>query len=300
MSKSMWLLTALLLPMAAYAGDYTYNAEDFKDTAKMAGKLTDQKFDKLHKWNINKPVIAEFAGEFLQSKEVTASAFAQMNADTTVKTVSTIKLGGDYYNSVLDRLYDMVSAALTEGGVVITPKENLASNEKYKALDLDFQKTTKGYTGGMFKDSVSSKGIKVSVEGLGLFPTSPLKAMKFVASMADMTNASGADGAFKVNFYINKGKGGSPVLQSFEIVAYGDLRCEERGFSGNKKLACDFYKQNETIFSLNKSMISKADISGATKGSVDMEKYDKALMELLGSAVDMMKVTIKAATAPAK
>jgi|GEM_PF-1848678 len=289
------VLASLCLSFPAVAGEYEYDGKDFSDMGKMAGKLTEHKFDKLGKMKADKFVIVEFAGEFLQSKEVSNSVFSQRATGTTSTSTSTITLGNEYYNSVLNRTYDMIKTAFEESGFTVVPKENLTSLEKYKSLDLDFEKSTKGYTGSAFSDGVTTRGVKVSAKGLGLFPTSPMKIIKLMANLADLTNDAQANSALKVSFYIDKGKKGAPVLKSLDIIAYADLRGDERGFAGHKKMYYEFYKQNVQIFKLSKPMVNKVDISGPEKGSVDMEKYDKGLMELITAAIGMMKEDLKEA-----
>jgi len=293
-----FLAAVMLLTVSAVsssAGDYAYEAADFQDPARMAGKLTDHNLGKLEKWKAGKIVLVEFAGEFLQSKEVTSSVFSQRATGQVTTKTSTIQLGGDYYDSVINRFYDMVKAAFEENGYPIVPRDNLASLERYKSLELDMEKTTKGYKGSAFSDGVSTKGLKISAEGLGLFPTNPLKAIKLAVRLAELTHDAEAGSAMRVSFYVDKGKKGAPVLKSMDIVLYADMEANEVGFAGNKKMSYGFKRQNETIFKLSKPMVNKVDISGPEKGSVDMEKYDQGLMALLGAAVDMLKADLKEA-----
>jgi len=291
--KIVLFLLVFFISLNVFAADYEYNAADFDDISKMTKKLTDNNFEKLKKWNVSKLLIVEFAGEFMQSKEVSSSVFAQRATNTLTTKTSTIYLGNDYYNSVINRVYELVEKAFEDAGFEVVPKENLTELEYYKSLELDFEKTTKGYKGSVFSDGVTTKGIKMSAEGLGLFPTNPLKAIKLISNLAELTNAAQANGAIKVSFYIDKGKKGAPVLKSFDIILNGDLRGDEVGFKGNKKISYGFYKQNQNIFKLKKSMENRIDISGEEKGSVDLEKYDNGLMELINATINMMKESLK-------
>ena len=275
------------------AGDYEFDSKDFSDIGKMAGKLTDHKFEKLKKWNASKIVVVECAGEFLQSREVTSSVFAQRSTGSITTKTSTIDLGNDYYNSVINRFYDKIKTAFEEYGIEVVPKENLISLEKYKTLELDFEKTTRGYKGSVFSDGVTKKGIKVSAEGLGLFPTNPFKAIKLAVRLAELTNDAKANSALKVSFYVDKGKKGAPVLRNFDLTLFADLRGEEVGFEGNKKMSYTFHRQNENIFKLNKPIVNLTDISGEEKGTVNIEKYDEALMQIIDAAINMMKEDLK-------
>ncbi|MBP7653521.1 hypothetical protein KA977_08865 [Candidatus Dependentiae bacterium] len=290
---ALLILCFILINSIIYAGDYEYDANDFKDIEKISGKLTDNNFSDLKKWNVSNIVIVECAGEFLQSKEVTSSVFSQRTTGTISTKTSTIHLGNEYYNSVINRFYDMIKNVFEENGFQVVPKENLTSLERYKSLELDFEKTTKGYTGSILSDGVTKKGIKVSAENLGLFPTNPFKAIKLAGRLAELTNDAKANAAMKISFYIDKGKKGAPVLKSLDIVLFADLRGIEVGFEGNKKMSYSFHRQNETIFKIKKPMVNLIDISGEEKGAVDMEKYDKGLMELISAAVDMMKFTLQ-------
>lgn len=281
----------LLMSAGAYA--YDYNAADFSDLKKMTDKLTDNNLAKLKKWNASKIIVVECAGEFLQSKEVSNSVFSQRTTGTTITTTSTLTIGNEYYNSVINRFYEMIKKTFTENGFEIVPREKLTALEGYKALDLDFEKTTKGYTGSALSQGVSTKGIKVSAEGLGLFPTSPFKIVKLMGNLSSLTNASGANAAMKINFYIDKTKKGAPVLRSMDLIIYADLRGYEVGFEGNKKMAYDFHRQNENIFRITKPIVNDLDIAGEEKGSVDMAKYDKGLMEALNAAVAMLNESFK-------
>ncbi|MFH2203012.1 MAG: hypothetical protein ABIJ96_07850 [Elusimicrobiota bacterium] len=297
MDRSLIAAALLLLAGGVYAGPVKYNAGEFTDTAKMAKKLTAGKqLKKLKKWNVSNIIITECVGEFMQSREVSAGAMESRWSDFTIKTQSTIDLGGDYYNSVADRVYTLVQKAFEDNGFSFVSKESLMENERYQKLNLEFEKKTRGYTGGVMKQSVTTKGMKRSATGLGIYPSNPLTAIKLAVGVADMTAEIKADSAMRIKFYVDKGKNGTPVLKTFEVLISGDLRGEEVGFKGHKKMSYGFRRQDENIFALEKPITSTVDIQGEGKGSVDMKKYDEALFAIVGSVVDMLGHSLKEAS----
>lgn len=291
MKKIIISLAVICFFSAFFSGNVKYDAEKFKDTAKMSQKLLKTSLKILKKQKIKKLAILECYGEFMQSKEVSASAFEQRHSSYTMKSTSTIKLDKDYYTNTTNAVFDIVRATFESNGIKIVPIEEVTNNPTYKDYNLEEEKSGRGATSGLFKNTTVTKTQKVSTSGLGIFP-GPLKMIKVVLKLAQLTHELGADGFLQVNFYVDKGKNGAPILSQLNMKLSSDIRAQEVGFAGNKKMRYDLYTQWHEMVSLKTPVESTVDIQGENKGDVNMEAYDKALMEILTSVNDMLKYEI--------
>jgi hypothetical protein len=277
------------------------------DAAKLGGKLVKGDPDVFRKYQVKKLAIVECTGEFLQSREVSAGAFeqrasmmqaqAQANLTNTPQWVrirsskSSITMDESYYHYAVDQVYELVAAIFSENGIEVIPRDVIGANAKYKAMELDRETSTKGYTGGMFKDSVVKKGAKVSATNLGVFPTSPFKAMKMEAISAGMAGDLGADSLACVNFFVDKGKNGEPILARMNITLKAGLKGEMRGFKGSESMVYEFKYTSGAlpVLEMKDSLVCAGDISGAEKNSISLVKYHDALLGMANTVVDLYK-----------
>ncbi|MBN1227746.1 MAG: IS200/IS605 family transposase [Deltaproteobacteria bacterium] len=144
-------------------------------------------------------------------------------------------------------------------------EEYIKKYEAYTNFNLEEEKAGRGVTSGLYKPTVVEKSQKVSTTGLGLFP-GPFKMIKVVMNLGEITHIVGADGFLQINFKVGKGKQSKPVLQEFNILLSADLRSQEVGFKGNKKMRYDFYTQWTPIVKLKKDLISTDDVLDCKKG----------------------------------
>ncbi|MFH2138378.1 MAG: hypothetical protein ABII88_07690 [Candidatus Omnitrophota bacterium] len=303
MKKWLWsAVMVLLCQSAVYAGPLKYDEAKFSDTEKIARKIAKANVKILKSKNIKKLVILECYGEFVTSKEVSAGAFASRAAarsaanqgrqfyTTTTKT-STLDLDKDYYTNTVNRVYDIVTEIFKDNGIEIISTEEVGQNELYQTFNLAEEKAGRGVKSGMMSDTVVTKTQKVSATGLGLFP-GPLGMIKVAMNVAEITHELGADGFLQINFRVDKGSGGTPILQSFNVLLSADIRGQEVGFKGNKKMRYDLYTQWLPILEMPLPIMNIADIAGPEKGSIDMSAYDKALMDVINSVGAAYKYSI--------
>jgi hypothetical protein len=274
-----------------FSGNVKYDAEEFSNTEKMAKKLVQSSLKKLKKLKIKKLVILECYGEFLQSREVSAGAFEKRHSSYTMSSKSTIKLDKDYYTNTTNAVYDMIKQTFEKNGIEIVPIKDVMANKTYQDYNLEEEKQGRGVTSGVFKKTKVTKSVKVSASGLGIFPGA-FKMIKVVMTLAKLTHELGADGFLQVNFFVDKAKKGAPIVTQLKLKLSGDIRAQEVGFKGHKKMRYDLYTQWHELISLKKPVESTVNIEGKDKGDVNMEAYDKGLMEILKSVVMMFDFEI--------
>lgn len=298
------LFCVLALSLNVFAGPKKFDPEAAKNIDKFAKSVLKTNLKKIKKLGIKKLAILECYGEYVTSKEVTASAAEQRSAARsaasrgqmfyTVRTkTSTIELDKDFYTNTSTRVYEAVKEAFEENGIEIVPIKTIAETESYKRFNMEEEKKGRGVTAGMYKPTVVEKSQKVSVPGLGIFPTSPLKRIKLVMNLGEITNEIGAEGFLQISFKVDKGKKSKPVLNKFDVLMSADLRSQEVGFKGKKKMRYDFHTQWLPIVNLKKPMITQEHVLEGKKGPLDVKKYDKALMDILYAVTDGTKACIK-------
>lgn len=299
------LVTLMILFIAAtpaVAGPAKFSADDAADIEAFAKQILTIKADKLSKLGVKKLVILECYGQYVTSKEVTDSVASQRSAMRTaasqgrmfynVRTrVDTLELDKDFYTNTSNRLYQAVKEAFEANGIEIISTAEVQQNQAYQDFNLAEEKEGRGVTSGMYKPTVVEKSQKVSTTGLGLFP-GPLKMIKVVMNLGEITHSLGADGFLQVNFKVDKGKGSKPILQEFNILLSADLRSQEVGFEGAKKMRYDFYTQWQPIVTLKKPIMSTDDVMDDNKGPFNVAKYDKALMDMLYAVTDGIKTNL--------
>ena len=271
----MLIATVTLLAFQVFAGGVKYKPEAFSDPANVAKKNLALSLKKLKKLNIKKLVILECYGEFVVSKEVT-------NSQLGLISTRTMDINKDYYTNTTNKVYDDIVALFEKNGITIVTKEEVRANPTYNEWSLKEEKEGRGVTAGLFQPTKVNETQKISTTGLGIFPGA-IGMIKVASTVAKVTAELGADGFLQIYFRVDIGKKGAPVLSDFEIKMSSDLRSQEVGFKGNKSLRYDFYTQWESIAKLKEAIISEADVRGAEKGSIDMNKYDAELLGMLGA-----------------
>lgn len=274
-----------------------FKAEDFDSPQKIADQSEDlidvsgAKY--LKKYNVKKIGILEFYVEFLQNREIQQSAYESANSYNAATSGSayfgprklsseSLKFSGDYYKDAVLMMYDVVTSELAKNGFEFLPKETISNDPEYKKLELESEVEGGGYKGGMFQRGESTSTIKLSVDGLGLMPShmglsGALAAISKNNSIksykAQLSKDKGLDAIAQVFVYIDKGKNGEPIVNTFNIVFdMGPVVEENRSYMDDEKA---------TNIVLTKPITSSIDISGATEGSVDPAKYNSALFEIL-------------------
>lgn len=278
-------------------------AEDFDTPEKLADQSEDlidisgAKY--LKKYNVKKIGILEFYVEFLQNREIQQSAYESQHSYNSGSSGSayfgprklsseSIKLSGDYYKDAVLMMYDVITSSLAKSGYEILPKETISNDERYKKLELATEVEGGGYKGGMFQRGESTSTIKLSVDGLGLMPAhmgmsgilaAISKNNSIKAYKAQLSKDKGLDAIAQIFVYIDKGKNGEPVVNTFNVV-----------FDMGPVVDSDLpYMDDESATSivLTKPITSATDISGSEENSVDPVKYNTALFDIMDTVAKM-------------
>ncbi len=130
----------------------------------------------------------------------------------------------DYYSVTVDQVYELSKKIFLHNGIEVISKDLVGNHEIYKDFEFAEEKKIKGYTGGMFKDSVVKRGMKRSTTGLGLFPAG-LKLIKVEKNLPKLAHDLGADAAVRILFYIDKGKKGVADFELFQSIDKCRNRC---------------------------------------------------------------------------
>jgi len=297
MRKAFSIVLVLVFTVGIiFAGPEKYDAAKFQDVGKMAKKLVEANLKNLKKHGVTKVVIIECYGEFLTSREVEAGAMEQRHSNWTTKSTSTIELGSDYYETVANYMFETTKKLFEENGIEVVSKEVLIENPDYIELGLKEEKKTRGYTGGVTKKSVTTEGIKRSTTGMGMVTglfSAIGQTVKLSQLIPKIVYDTGSNATVKVNFYVDKAKNGAPILSSYNIILDSDLKTAKAG----KGKVTYYLGASVTALSLKNGVMSMEDISGAEKGSVDMEKYHNALSEIVESVEKYYSFSIKEALA---
>lgn len=270
-----------------FAGDkkVEYKPEELKDPAKVAKDYVAYgNLKLLKKLNVKKLVILECTGEFVTSKEVTDGAMGGRtdyfgNSYKTTRT-SSLKFSKDFYTNTVDAVYETIVDLFEKHGIEVVRKEVVKQSPTYQEWNLKEEKEGRGYTGGVFKDSVVTKAQKVSTVGLGVFP-GPIGMMGVIGDLGPITHELGADGFLQVHFKVDKSKKDAPVLLSFEILMSADLRPRKYGFKGKEKTAYDFYTQWNNLVSMKTGIESKTKLDKKVEGKFDVTTYQTELNDML-------------------
>ena len=72
-----------------------------------------------------------------------------------------------------------------------------------------------------------------------------------------------------------------------------DIKAQEVGFKGKKKMRYDFMTQWMPILSLKAELMSTETVLDGKKGPLNVAKYDKALMDMIYAISDGFDAMIK-------
>ncbi len=289
------IVALLLLVQPVFAGGAAkFTSTETSDPADFAKDYLDISAKKLKKLGIKKLVILECYGEYVTSKEITNSANSQRYTGWIRTNTDTLEFDKDYYTVTSNMVYEAVKEAFEENGIEIVSKADLQANETYSAFNLEEEKDGRGVTAGMYKPTTVELTQTVSTSGLGIFPISPLKRIKLVGNLGEITNAVGAEGFVQVKFKIDKNKKDQPVLDMFDIILSADLRGTEVGFKGHKKMRYDFHMQWHQLMKLKKVIESQDPVRADKKSPFDLVMYDKALGSMLSSVIGGFKAGLAA------
>ncbi len=290
------IVALLLLVQPVFAGGTVkFTSTETVDPSVFAKDNLNINAKKLKKLGIKKLVILECYGEYVTSKEITNSANDQRYTGWIRTNTDTLEFDKDYYTVTSNMVYEAVKEAFEENGIEIVSKADLQANEIYSAFNLEEEKEGRGVTAGMYKPTTVELTQTVSTTGLGIFPMSPLKRIKLVGNLGEITNGVGAEGFVQVKFKIGKNKKDQPILETFDIILSADLRGTEVGFKGHKKMRYDFYMQWHQLLKLDKAIESQDPVRADKNSPFDFAMYDKALGSILSAVIGGFKAGLAAA-----
>ncbi|MDD5756895.1 MAG: hypothetical protein PHR23_06410 [bacterium] len=283
--KSIVLLLLITQPLFA-GGTSKFTAADTADISKFVKKNLSIDVKKMKKLGVKKLVILECYGEYVTSKEVTNSASSQRYTGWVNTKTDTLEFDKDYYTVTSNLVYAAVKEAFEANGIEIVSKADIQAKEAYISFNLEEEKEGRGASSGLSKPTTVEKTQKVSTTGLGIFPSSPLKMIKLVMNLGEITHSLGAEGFLQVKFKVDKNKKDQPVLDQFDILLSTDLRGQEVGFKGDKKMRYDFYVQWQPILKLKVELESQDPVREDKKGPLNVAMYDKALTSMLSAVTN--------------
>lgn len=246
---------------------------DLKEASKMA-KINAKEFKKQ---GINKVMFVEFFGEYTTSKETAPGPMESRYSSFVSKRTQQIDIGSDYYENLTNEVYEIVCKIFTDNGIEVLKKEELINNEDYIALGLKEEKKTRGYTGGVTKKSVTTKGVVRSVTGMGMFSETLqigdiIKINNMVPKIAHDTKCQAA---ITVKFKYGIGKKNEPTLDFINIKMQSKLD-EFNAGRGKKTYA---FKLGTDIFLTTNGIKGDNDfIENGTE--INLEKYNETMANL--------------------
>jgi hypothetical protein len=273
----------------------TYDAQKFQDARAVAKELVAGKLDTLKKFNVKKVVIAECFGEFMESKEKADgfNGFAWQGG-TAFKT--TTKLGGDYYETIANAVYDSVAEAFKANGIEVADKNTVVADENYKALELKEEGKGGGFKkGGLTSRNTVTKTVKRSTTDMGLISDimNPFKMAKLKKLLPQIAKNNNAEAVLKIKFFVDQGKNFAPVLSSLDIAM--DCNINEAN-AGRGKVDYYFKNENVGLLGMKTALLIDADVK-VKKGPFDADLYHNSLMTLIDSVIGVYKSALQAALA---
>ncbi len=242
---------------------------------KEAEKMAKLNAKLLLKHGVKKVMFVEFFGEYITSKETAPGPMeSRWSGAPLFKRTQTVEIGGDYYETLTNEMYEFVKAIFTENGIEVLDKEVLLENEDYIALGLKEEKKTRGYTGGITKKSVTTTGIKRSVSGMGMFSETLkigaiTKINKMVPKIAYDTDCQAS---LTVKFKFGMGKKNAPTLDFINISIQSNLG----EFNAGRGMKTYAFKAGGDLFLTNKGISSNANfLKGG--GEIDLEVYNETM-----------------------
>lgn len=213
--------------------------------------------EKLKKLTTKKIGIFEFYVEFLEGDVEKSPEFCR-----------------EYYSGVVRKMYDIVSGELKDAGFEILPLEAIADHEAYQGMELTMEAKEGGYSG--------ARTTMVPRERLGLYPSTGWRildtfktfkeAKHFAEKEMQIVNDLNLDGIAHVNMFVSQGIDGSPIVSGYEIAM---------SIEYDRKQARSYFRSNAGLrLNKGKNLESRTSVKNSN-GSVDVQKYDEALIELV-------------------
>ncbi|PKP32312.1 MAG: hypothetical protein CVU00_11805 [Bacteroidetes bacterium HGW-Bacteroidetes-17] len=274
---------SFLLSFAGICQD-DMSVNEAEKLAKLNAKL-------LLKNGVKKVMFVEFYGEYITSKETAPGPMeSRWSGGPLYKRTQTVEIGGDYYESLTNELYEIIKKVFTDNGIEVLDKEVLLDNENYIALGLKEERKTRAYSGGITKKSVTTEGIKRSVSGMGMF-TETLKIgaiVKINNMVPRIAMETDCQASLSVNFKFGMGKKNAPTLDFVNIKIQSDLD-EVNAGQGKKSYV---FKNSGDLFLTNKGLIGDTDFL-KDKGEIDLEKYNKTMIEMAQKMATAYTILLK-------
>ncbi len=245
-----------------------------------AKKMVQSNVKGFQKDGINKVMFVEFFGEFITSKQTAPSTMsARWGNSGTLKTlVQEVEIADDYYETVTNQVFELVSQVFIDNGIEVLDKGLLLENPDYIALGLKEEKGTRGYTGGVTKKSVTTEGVKRSVTGMGMFSeTLRIGAVAKIKKMVPkIANDNNCQASLSVKFKFGLGKKNVPTLDFINITMDSNV-----GSTGKGKNEMFYFKKGGVaIFTTKKGLTGSADFIEAD-GTYNAEKYHKSMIDMV-------------------
>ncbi len=286
------LLAAVIIFPLSLNAQVKYNESDFEDISNVAAKIAKVNAKNLQKHGVKKVMITEFFGDFVTSKETSPSAFEKRHSSWYLEKKQSVEMGSDYYETITNEVYELVVQLFEDNGIEVLEKETLLNNQDYIDLGLKEERKTRGYTGGVMKQSTTTKGIKRSVTGMGMYSeTLRIGAiMKLNKMFPKIAKDNGCDAQITVKFKVGLGKKNKPTLDYLNAMLNSNLKEYNAGM-GKKTYA--FASGGVVLFETKKGLLNDAEIQGEDKSLVDLKKHHKAVMDQITGMCDAYSYMLK-------
>jgi hypothetical protein len=285
MKKMTVFMSLLFFLTVVFVG--AQNAPDLKTASKMAqinAKV-------LKKEGVTKVMIIEFIGDFITSKETEPSAMdRRWGSSALFKRTQEITIGSDYYETLTNKVFDIVAGIFEENGIEVLDKNILIENPDYIALGLKEERKTRSYSGGLTKKSVTTEGIKRSASGMGFF-SETLKIgaiIKINEMIPKIAHDNGCQASLTVKFKYGMGKKNEPVLEYINI----DMKYKLDEVNAGRGTTTFVFKAEGPLFTTTKGIQGSTDFI-LDKGEVDLEKYEQNMLDMAATMAGAYKVLLR-------
>lgn len=260
---------------------------------KTANKLAKVNAKALVKAGITKVMFMEFYGDFVTDKTTSASSMSLRYGSSYKGTFHEgVEVSEDYYEHLTNEIYESMKKVFTDNGIEVLDKSVLLENPDYIELGLKEEKNRHEYTGGLMKQSKEMETVRRSVSGMGMWSeTLKISAVSKIKKMVPkMAMENGCQAAVITRFRIGMGKKGVPTLEYINSTIDYGLDSYSNGKGRGESYF--FKKGGVDLFTTNKTLSAPKDLFNS-KGGVEMENYNEAIMDMVNQMTASYSVIIK-------
>lgn len=263
-----------------------FKHEKFSNAKRSHRSLVNVYSENMLRYDVKRIQIIECYGEFEISDIFNSSQFKNNPSFTSYftsthgKTIGN-EVGENYPETLANAVYHMIQKILYENGRINVNKSDIVSNPTYKELGLN-RIAAQPYDGKALhsdqKNIVSpASQMKKLPDDLGYDANE-----KFYQQLAKIGNDNNVQAEFKIYFKVSINETGNPILTDYKVLMDTWLDSFKKG----KETVYKWKIQDSPVFELKKAIESKATLTDGN-GNVDMEKFDREIMNMLKDVTEM-------------